>query len=131
MGIKIAEMKKLNANYKNGVWVPLPHLDPDAAVKVRPRYNPEFKKLFEKLLRNAQPAQRENDQFVREAEEKCLKETCILDWKGFDDLPYSKKNIEMLATNPDLEVIWDSLKTATGTALGMLRDTVEESSKNS
>jgi hypothetical protein len=144
--MSLAKLRAEQGRVVHGAWVngDTHGLGDDVRLRVRGRWNPDFRALHAKL-QGAVPARKkvrtefglevtpaESDRILTE----CLIETALLDWEGIretDDgevIPYSKEKARELLTDPMLTPFRDAVLIATMQVAKEGKETFEADEKN-
>lgn len=137
--MKIGEIAVDLDRVENGAWV---DDVPDMAglrLKVRGSSNKDWRRLTSKLLDKVPRKKRHGSRIDTEEAEnitnRCLLETCLLDWEGLTDdegkpLPYSKEMAEKLLLDPQYRRFRDACLEAANLVSNQNADDVEDAAGN-
>lgn len=126
-----SKIKDTNRRFEEGGWVDnLPNLD-DIAVKVRPLFNADYSRRLEKLSRNLSMEERQDEKIQMDMQDQLVKETVLLDWRGIDDMPYNKKNVDKVFSDPDFGIFKQAIIYAASVVARQGKASLEDDLKNS
>lgn len=136
--MKLSERKIDPKKKEEGAWVDnIPEWQ-GLRLKVRGIGNRDWNNLFTKLV-NAVPRKRRMNGLDSEDRDRingiCLRDTCLLDWKGVegDDgkpEPYSKEAANKYLTNPEYELFRDAVLWSASVVAEQGQDQIEDDAGN-
>ncbi len=128
--MKLQEARDITTKIEQGAWVKnLPNL-PGVAVKVRGWGNSDHRRIRAKMATETPPEQL-SDPVIQDAlQARAIVDTILVDWKGFDDCPYSKEKADEIIHDSTLAVIRAAVEYAAGTVALEGKASLEDDVKN-
>jgi hypothetical protein len=145
--MSLAKIRAEGKRAIEGAWVngQIHGLGDELQLKVRGRWNPEFRALHAKLQAQVPNSRKTRTEFGMEITPaegdriitECLIETVLVDWKGLtltdddpEQLPFSKEKARELLTDPELAPFRDGVLIASGHVAKEGKEVFEADAKN-
>jgi len=139
--MKLYSLKTDPAKVAAGIWIgDIPGME-GVRLRVRPQGNPDYRALYQQLVSTVPRAKKRGGLIVDQAakaqiEGRCLAETVLLDWDGFEDengspLVYSAELAKQVLLDPDMQNVRDAVNWAAGEAEEMARVDLDDDAGNS
>ena len=92
--MKFDDIVEIGRRAEEGAWVSdLAHLN-GVSLKVRAQMNSRHEALFTELWGKTPADKRDDPEITEQIDNRCIKETILLDWKGIDDFPCDEANVD-------------------------------------